>query len=211
MRLRLSRTAWLILGAGIFIIILGILLLGYGQLSGQQASVEEDLYEAQNLLPAIVSERQYWEGQLAQLEDQLADSTTALNASKARFPVRADSILYGEELFIIAHAHDLEIASITVSEPDEEDILGIIYTTTVFEVQVIAGEHSYESWTQGHIDQVIANIVGFLNDLITSDYFDTASIDLVSIMAPAPDVAEEEGVLEPTALITLIIYSYQEE
>jgi hypothetical protein len=210
MRFRLSRTAWLVLGAGIFVIVLGILLLGYGRVSGDHARAEEDLNAAQNLLPTIVSEREYWESQLAQLEAQLADSTAALDASKDRFPVSADSILYGEELFIIAHAHDLEIASITVSEPEEEDILGIIYTTTVYEVQVIAGEHSYTTWTQGHIDDVIGNIVGFINDVIISDYFDTASIDLVSIIAPAPDEAEE-GVLEPTAVITLIIYSYQEE
>jgi len=209
MRLRLSRTAWLILGAGIFVLILGSLLLGYSRLSGEHANVENDLYAAQTLLPAIVSEREYWESQLAQLEDQLAESTASLNASKARFPRSVDSIEYDEELFIIAHAHDLEIASLTVSEPYQEDILGIIYTTTIFEVEVIAGEHVYETWTQGHIDQVIDNIVGFLNAIVTSDYFDTASIDLVSIIAPAADEGEE--VTEPSAIITLVIYSYQEE
>ncbi|HEY55006.1 MAG TPA: hypothetical protein G4N91_01820 [Dehalococcoidia bacterium] len=209
MRLRLSRTAWLILGGGIFVIVLGILLLGYGRLSGEHANVEGDLSAAQNLLPTVVSEREYWENQLAQLEDQLAEGTSSLNASKARFPRSVDSIEYDEELFIIAHAHDLEIASITASEPYQEDILGIIYTTTIFEVEVMAGEHSYVTWTQGHIDQVVDNIVGFLNALVTSDYFDTASIDLVSIIAPADEEGEE--VTEPSAIITLVIYSYQEE
>ncbi len=210
MRFRLSRTAWLILGAGIFVIVLGILLLGYGRVSGEHANVEEDLYSAQNLLPAVVSEREYWESQLAQLEDQLAEGTAALNASMAKFPISTDSIEYDEELFIIAHNHDLEIGSIIVSEPYQEDILGIIYTTTIFEVEVIAGEHTYETWTVGHIDQVITNIIGFLDSLVASNYFDTASVDLVSILAPAPD-EDEEGVLEPSAIITLVIYSYQEE
>ncbi len=205
--MRLGKTAWLILGGGIFVIALGILILGYARTSGEHASVEEELSSAQTLLPQVVTEREYWESQLALVEDQLDEATEAYDASRSRFPQEVDSIAYDEELFIIAHAHDLEIASLTVSETSQEDVLGIIFDTTAFEVQVQAKDAPHVTWTQGFIDQTINNITAFLNAVTSGDYFTNATIDLVSILAPEPG----EEVEAPTALVTLIIYSYQEQ
>jgi hypothetical protein len=206
-KLKLSKTARLVLGISVFVFVLGILIIGYVRLAGEHASVAEDLSSAQSFLPQVATEREYWESQLAEVEHQLAQATSALNASKSTFPSSVDSVAYDEELFILAHAHDLEITYLTASESYQEDILGITYDTTIFEVQVQARYPLPEIWTQGQIDQVIINITSFLSDLTSDDFFNNAAIELVSIAAPGPN----EEATKPAALITLIIYGYQEE
>ncbi len=192
MRMKLSRTALLILGTGIFVIAFGILFMGYSQQSGEQERVEEELSAAQELLPQLISEKEDWESQLTQLESQLTQATSSLNSSKARFPQAVESIEYDEELFLIAHACDLEITNLTASEPTDLEVEDVIYTVTYFEVEV-----------QGEISDMLC----FINTIATGEYFTPATIELVEMEVPELEGAEGN----PSVTITLVIYSYQGE
>ncbi len=205
--MRLSKIAWLILGIGIFVIAFGILFVGYSRLSGEQETAQKELSAAQALLPQLISEREDWTNQLDQLVDQSLQVDSALNKSMAKFPQAVESIEYDEELIMIAHACDLEIASLTASEPLEKEVEGIIYTITTFKVEVISGYPLPDPLTKAYIDETIANMLTFINAIVTDDYFTTATIEQVNIESPQP---EEEGE-KPSATITLIIYSYQGE
>jgi len=205
--MKLSRTAWLILGIGIFVLAFGSLFVGYSRLSGEQGEVEDELSSAQELLPQLVSQKEYWASQLSQLESQLTQATSALNESKARFPKEVESIEYDEELVLLAHDCDLEIASLTASEPRDKEVGEITYTVTLFEVEVRAAGSPPDLLTKSYIDNAIANILVFINTIATGEYFNAANIELVNIEAPEADTEGEK----PSAIITLMVYSYQGE
>jgi len=120
-----------------------------------------------------------------------------------------ESIEYEEELFGIAEDCGLEVFTLTASEPEDLEVedANIIFNVTLLEVEVRAAAPPPTSLSKAYISQNIANILTFINTILTDEYFNTATIDLVSIEAPE---TWEEGV-RPSATITLIIYSYQGE
>lgn len=205
--MKLGKTAWLILGIGIFVIAFGILFTGYSRLSGEQDSVEDELSSAQELLPQLVSQREYWESQLSQLESQLTQAESSLAEARSRFPEAVESIEYDEELVLLAHDCDLELVSLTASEPRDKEVEEITYTVTLFEVEVRGAGSPPDPLTKSYIDNTIADILAFINTIATGEYFNAANIELVNIEAPEPDEEEEK----PSATITLMIYGYQGE
>lgn len=207
--MKLSKTAWLILSIGIFILAFGSLLVGYFRLSGEQERVEDKLSSAQELLPQLTSEREYWKSQLSQLESQLTQATSSLEESKARFPKAVESIEYDTELVLLAHDCDLEIVSLTASEPRNKEVEEITYTVTLFEVEVRGAGPPPDPLTKAYIDDTIADILVFINTIATGEYFNAANIELVNIVAPEPDT-EAEGE-KPSVTITLMVYTYQGE
>jgi hypothetical protein len=207
MKMKLSRTAWFILGIGIFVLAFGSLFIGYSRLSGEEGNLEDELSADQELLPQLVSQSEYWAEQLSQLESQLTQAESSLQASKARFSAEVESIEYDEELVLLAHDCDLEIASLTASEPRDKEVEEITYTVTIFEVEVRPATSPPTPLTKSYIDNAISNILVFINTIATGEYFNTANIELVSI--EAPEAETEEG--KPSAVIELMIYSYQGE
>ena len=189
--MRLSKTAWLILGIGIFVIAFGSLFMGYSRQSGEQERLENSLSVAQAALPERIAEREDLESQLTQLESELTQATSSLNSSQAKFPEAVESIEYDEELFLSAHDCNLEIVSLTVEEPRDEEVEDVTYAVTTFEVEV-----------RGKV----ADMLDFINIIATGGYFTTATVDSVDMKIPEPDKKEE-----PTAIIKLTIYSYEGE
>ncbi len=196
--MRLSKTAWLILGIGIFVIAFATLFMLHSQQSGEQEWLEDSLSVAQAALPQLVSERD-------NLENALAQATSLLNAARSSFPDFVDSIRVDEKLFEMADDCDLKITSITSSEPTDEEVEAVTYSVAPFVVDV-KGE--------------VADILDFINTIATSEYFTNATVELVDIVVPEPLTEEEkEGLTEeeikeaekPSATITLIIYSYKGE
>jgi len=192
--MRLSKTAWLILGIGIFVIAFATLYMVYSQQSGEQEQLNSSLAVAQGALPQLVSEREDLESQLTQWESQLAQATSSLAKIEARFPESVQSIEYDERLFKLADDCDLEITSLTASEPSEEKVENVTYSITSFGVDV-RGE--------------VADILDFINAIATSEYFTTATMEMVDMDIPEPEEEEEEE--KPTATIELVIYGYQGE
>jgi len=204
--MKISRTAWLILGIGIFAIAIGILCWVFLQQVQEQKGLNNSLSLAQATLPRVISERNDLESQLPQLESELAQAESLLSGVKARFPESVESIEYDEVLFEIADDCDLEIIELTASEPSDEEIAGITYYITSFKVKV-------EGKYGGYIDKTVGDILDFINTIATSEYspgetnFVNAIIKEVNMEVPEPGEVDEK----PKATIKLDIYGYQGE
>ena len=205
--MKLSRTAWLILGIGIFVIAFATLYMVYSRQSGEQEQLNSSLSAAQAQLPKLIAERGDLEDQLSQWESELAEATLSLNKSKAEFPKSVESIEYDEALFDIADGCDLEILSLTASKPRDKKVEDITYATTTFVVKVEPAESPPDPLTTAYIDEAVANILDMVNTIATSEQFTSATAELVNINIPEP---EEEG-KKPEATIRLVIYGYQGE
>lgn len=206
--MRLSKTAWLILGVGVFIIGLVLLVMLYSNQAGEEEQVEENLDEAQALLTQLMAQKEEWQSELTQLESQLAEEESALYTSKARFPDEVESIEYAEELFMIAHDCDLEVVDITATEPHEQQVedTGIIYYITTIEVQVSPPEAPPLPLTTSYLDSSVADMLNFVNIIVTGGYFTTATIE--QVILEIPEICETE---KPLAIVRLNIYSYKGE
>jgi len=145
----------------------------------------------QSILTNLTSDREELAGQLAQLENQLDESEVAYSRSQANFPEAVASIEYDEEIYSIAHDNKLEVMSLTASEPRENKVEDISFDSTILEVEVRG---------------TVANILNFIDDVANGGYFNSATIELVNMEVPKP--GEDE---KPTAVIKIIIYSYEGE
>jgi len=195
--MRLSRTAWLILGIGIFAIAIGILCWVFLQQVQEQKGLNNSLSLAQATLPRVISERNDLESQLPQLESELAQAELLLNGVKARFPESVESIEYDETLFEIADDCVLKITGLIASEPGEEEIEGITYTITSFTVDV---------------EGTVAHILKFIEAIATSEYSpgETNFINAI-IKEVTMEVFEPGAGGKSSATINLAIYGYQGE
>jgi hypothetical protein len=203
--MNISKTTWLILGIGIFIIAIGILSWLYLEQRGEQKTLTDSLAQANVTYPSVVSQRGDLEIQLTQWETDLAEAVLLLADVEVIFPESVESIEYDEELFNIADDCDLEIIELTASEPGALVVESITYSVTSFTV-VVKSDYGYS-------DKIIVNnMLDFVDTIATSEYFtDTthfanATIELVNIQVPQ---GEEEG--EPSATINLVIYGYKGE
>jgi len=189
--MKISKTAWLILGIGFFVIASAVLVMFFLRLSGDAEQMEENLSVSQVLLTKLTSDRGELHGQLLQLENQLDEAEVAYSQSKANFPQAVMSIEYDEELFLIADDCDLEVMSLIASEPRESEVEEISFDNTAFEVEVRGS---------------VSNILSFINNVATDVYFNSATVELVNMEVPEP----YEG-KQPLATIEIIIYSYEGE
>jgi hypothetical protein len=187
--MKLSKTAWWILGIGFFLLATIVLVTLFSRQSSEAGQMEENLSLTQGLLVTLTADREDMTNQLAQLESELDDAELAYNRGKAKFPGTVASIEYDEELFSIADDFHLEVLSITASEPRDIEVDGVIFAGTYFEVEV-----------EGSFSQILS----YLNNIATGGYFDAANVELVKIEGP------ETGETElPTAVIKIVVYSYE--
>ena len=212
--MRLSRTARLILGIGIFIIAFATLYTIYSRQSGEGEQLAASLSAAQALLPQLVAEREDLEDQLSQWESELAKAASSLNTNKARLSKSVESIECDEILFDIADDCDLEIFELTASEPGDKKIEDITYAVTTFEVKVRPVESPPATLGnfETYIEETVANMLDFVSTIATGADFTNATIEVVDIenLEP-PDEEQLEGADKPEATIELVIYGYQGE
>lgn len=191
--MKLSNTALLILGIGIFVIVLASLVWVYLEQRGERAALDDSLSAAQATVTTLVSEEKDWESQLSQLESELAQATVLLSTAKLNFPHPVESIEVDEKLFMVADSWDLEVIGLTSSTPTKEVVENVTYSVTSFTVN-IKGE--------------VADILSFANTIATDEYFDNATVKLASANVPEPRIGGEEEEEKPLASFVLNIYSY---
>lgn len=217
--MRLKKTTWITLGVGLFIIAAVLVYMVYQGQAKNRQEAETSLDEASDAVVVLLAskgnleaklsgleeELAQWQGQIDQLEAELNQAISVLGQTEAGFPGLVESIEYDEALFSFARTNDLEVESLGATEPVDKPVEGITYSTTSFTVKV-RGE--------------VADILDFVNTIVTNDDFQTAIIEPVSMSVPRPltelekaDLTEEEIKEKetPSATITLTIYSYQGE
>lgn len=209
--MRLSKTALLVLGIGIFIIAFASLFtLSSGQ-SAEQEQLNEKLATAQGLLPKLVDEGEDLAGQLTQWEKRVTEATSLLNRSEARFPKSVDSIDYDQTLFQIADNCGLQVINITASEPAEKRVKNITYAVTSFRVKVRSEETppSTVAAFESYIDATVRDILDFINEIATSEDFGNATVKLVDMKKLEPPEDIIGGETGPEAAVELTIYGFQ--
>jgi hypothetical protein len=174
--MKISKKVWIIVGICIFAVILGILGTFYFREVGEREQWETRLENAQVRLPGLTAERE-------ELEDRLAQATSALNKNQAEFPESVESIEYDDDLFEIADDCNVDITSIQASTPTSSGI----YSVSSFIVAV-----------SGDIDDILQ----FIYAIRTGDDFQlpwSAEVKVVNI-----SIADKTA-----ATISLNIYGYE--
>jgi hypothetical protein len=189
--MKLSKTAWWILGIGFFVIALVTLVMFYVGNSGEAKQLEDSLQVNESLLIQFRADRESLNSQLLQLKEQLDEAEVAYNQNKTNFSKAVRSIEYDQEIFSIANDNDLDVISLTALEPFENTLDDIIFKNTIFKVEV-----------QGTVQKILT----FIHDVAAGSYFDSADVEMVDLEVPE---AGQEG--EPSAIIEIIIYSYEGE
>jgi len=207
--MKISKTAWLILGIGIFVIAVASLYMVYFQQGREQERLNDSLSVAQQTLPELASEKDDWErqltqlgSQLARLKSELARATSRLADSKTSFPKSVESIEYGERLFNIADGCDLVITEFTASEPGDKKV-----EVEVGDIKVEDVTYFVTSFTVD-VEGEVTDILDFINTIATDEYFINATVVEVDMVVPELASEEEE---KPSATIKLDIYGYQGE
>ena len=137
--LKLSRTSWLILLAGIFIVIVGGLGLTRSQQLQEQARLDDELAKAEMRLDKLQVKdlRQQQE----ELQGRLDESTVQLVATKNRLRQTIESIDVTDEFFAIAKSCSVIIESMSSSSIRSEKLEGIDCSAITLDAMV-AGETS---------------------------------------------------------------------
>jgi len=201
--MKFGYTARLILVIGIVAVAVVMLYRLYLQQGLEQVEVNIQLVTAQGLLPKLVSDKEDSEGRLTQLEGDLTEATSRLSEAKAYFPASVQSIEYDEVLFRMADDRDLEIVTLTASEPadleveveletddQDQEVDNVTYSVTSFMVEVEgkATELAFDTAKEyeEYISQTVADILDFISDIANGDDFTTATVKLVNISMPEP-------------------------
>ena len=202
---RLSRTAWLILGIGILVIVLGSLGTIYRTQASEQKELTSQLGMAQATLPKLASEKEALESQLTQLGKKLTQTTSLLNQAESKFPESVESVDYDEALFRIADNCDLEITKLTASDARDKEVEDITFSIASF---------------SGEVEGEVVDILDFVDAIATGKDFANANVELVNIKVPEPLTEEDKEEMTdeeieeaemPSATIELTIYGYRGE
>ena len=219
MRLRLSRTAFLVLGIGIFVIAFVTLYVVYSGQSGERRQLSESLDAANARLPKLVSQRTDLDNQLAQRQNEVAVAEAALSRAQANLSQPVESIDYDDTLFGFARDCDLEVAKLTAAEPSDLKVKGeageITYAITTLEVTVQSAESKPGSMSlfDAYIRNTIADALTFIDTITKSESFNNATVDLVRMENLKPPATEDDvtSARKPSATIRLVIYKYKGE
>jgi len=217
--MKFSRTAWLVLIIGIFVIAIGSLYWLYMQDGHEQEQLSQTLSTTQATLPKLASERTNLEGTLTDLEDRLAQAISQLRVSNAVFPASVQSIEIDEMLFGIADNWSLEITNLTATEPNDTSVSPEIEDIEAEDIEVEDVNYQLTSFTVEMKGQV-SDILGFFDSVVNHRDFTTAAVEMVTIVVPEPvSATEREQLTEdeiedretPTATINIVIYAYKGE
>ena len=219
--MKLGRTAWLVLGIGIFAIAFVFLYMASSRQLSEQADIKSSLTLAQNSLPKLISQREVLASQLSQQQSQLslkqsalAEAESLLSKAEAMFPESIESIDYSEILFKIAQKYNLEVNSLKASEPNDRKVENVIYDVTTIEIEVRPADPrptTVEAF-QKYIDDAIDNVLKFVDTVVRDGSFTNTTIEVVDMKnLDPPDEEHIEAAEKPTATIRIVVYSYKGE
>jgi hypothetical protein len=210
--MKIGKTALIVLGVGVFIIVFATLFVMYSGQSGEREQLNASLTKAQGVLPELLAEKADLESQVTQWESELDKAMMALSQSQGRFPKSVESIEYDEVLFKLAEQSGLMIVEITASEPSEEVVKGtdITYDVSTFEVLVENAESppATAGEFEVYIDETVDKVLEFIHLVVTTPDFDVATITVASIEGLEPPEELEENEEGPLATLELAIYGF---
>jgi len=189
LRIRLSRTSWVLLAVGIFVILVSSLGAAYGVQQNEKTRLDEELSLAQLRLAKYSPDE--LSAQQEELESQLVQIESEVTANKAYLSPSIENIEVIEALFVaLAEATSVEVVEINSSSLTSKEVEEATFSALPLNV-TIEGD--------------VPNLLSFVREL--SQEFPTNVVE--SIKMNIPEVIEGEEIEEPTAIIQLLIYTYQ--
>ena len=194
---RISKTAWIFLGVGIFVIAFAALYMLYSQEKSEYSRLQDDLTLAQTETIVIATDKGNAQSQLdslqtnlSKLQSNLSKAKIQLENSKTGFPASVESIEYEEILFFVAERWGLQVISVAGTEQGTVNVENITFKVANFSVVV-----------KGQVD----DILGYLSSISIEPNLVSATVNSVSLTVPEED---PEGTENPTANINLTVYGY---
>lgn len=183
--MKLSKTSWIILSSGVFVVI----LIGLGLTNSQQAkehsAVKDELSIAEMRLDKVQSTGM--QNNLEELQLQLNESMIRLAEDKDRLRHIIESIDVVDEFFLIASYCDVEIMNLSSSKISNDVLKGIPCSVVTLNATVT-----------GKVTDII-NFVISLNHDFSVGVVESAQIS----------IAEQLDSEESTGSIHMTIYSYE--
>ena len=190
--MKLSRRAWIILLAGIFIIGLVSINTAYSKQDEERSRLNQELSVAQARLAQYAPEQdsaQELASQQEELESQLVQIETQLKNVKANLSQSIQSIEVTDTLFKVAESCGVEITEIGSPGLNDEALEGLNCSMLMLTVKA-----------EGSVLKLVNFILGL------SDEFPTGVVEAVDINVP--EVTEEETE-NPSANLELHIHTYE--
>jgi hypothetical protein len=183
--IKLSKTSWLILAAGVFIVILAGLGLSRSQQLSEQNQLDEALAMTMSRLDML--EVTQIELEEAELKQRLDEATIEFAEVKDRLRQTVVSVDVTDELFRIAEYSNVEITSMMTSAQSSGKLGPVSCLTT----------------------SITANVLGSTDDLIDfvinlNSGYTTGIVKSVNISIPEDAQSDNS-----TAAISMSIYSYE--
>ena len=177
--MKLSKKVWIFLAIGILVILVASLSTVYSQQGLAQSQLNQELSSAGLRLKKYLSEPP--SSQKEELESQLAQAQSQLEATKTSLSQSIESIENTDTLFDIAEDCDVEIIGISSSFMDSESLENIGYSVLPLDVN-IRGD--------------MPNLIDFIHKW--TEQYPTGVVTSVEITVPGMTAEEEEpGEEEP--------------
>jgi vacuolar-type H+-ATPase subunit D/Vma8 len=184
---RLSKTSWLILSTGVFLVILvGLGLTRSAQIK-QQASLDDELKTSQTILDKVQTAD--LQQQLQDLQDQVDEASSQVDEARQRLHQTVISADVAEKFYDIAGFSNVEITNISTSMISGDSVAGVGLSTITINAVV-----------QGELNDIV-NFVINLNNGYTTGFVTSVSVSVAD--------SEESGV--SMASIQMSVYSYEEK
>jgi hypothetical protein len=185
--IKLTKTGWLILAAGVFVVVLASLGVTRTQQLKEKGKLDQDLQSSTQILEKI---------QTSDLRQQIDDTQQKVDETQVLRDEAAQSLNetvvsvdVSDELFTIANYCGVTVMHLVTSPIRQSQLENVQLDSTTMNVQV---------------DGELPNLVNFVNSL-NNDY-KTGFIKSYQISVPNASTSNET----PSASIQMIIYSYEE-
>lgn len=155
----LSKKVWLVVGAGVIVVLLVVLFVTYFQQVAEQRDLEGRLDEATARSTVLAADKQDLENQLSQAESQL-------DSSQAQYPQAIESIEYGEYLFEIVEKCNLTLGSLNFPRPGASTQGSVTYSVVPLSLPVSGA---------------LENIFKFIDTIKTDPRFASTSVNSVTM------------------------------
>ena len=184
--LKLSKVSWLILSAGVFVVILAGLGITHAQQSEEETRLADELLTVEMRLNNVnVSQLQQ---QYEELQAQVEDSENQLDAVKDRLQQSIESVDVTERFFVIADNCDVEVVNINTTAISEDMLLDTIGCISISITAAVTGD----------LNDIIDFIIS-LNSGFATGYVRTSQISIPE------DTSENVS----TAGVQMTVYSYE--
>jgi hypothetical protein len=184
--LKLSKTSWLILAAGIFLVVLaGLGVSRSGQVK-EQSRLEEELGISESILEK--TQLTSLQTQMGELQDRLDESESQLVEAKDRLRQTVLSVDVTDKFFEVAKYSDVVVMNLVTSTIAKNTIAGVDCSTI-----------SIGATITGDVNNIIDFIIN-LNQGYTTGYVKSAQINLNNVSSEASSAS---------ASIQMIVYSYE--